>query len=160
MKHPAAHHPGPPAPTPQQRLLMLDDDGWESFIEDCVRQLKTEGQYIHVQRLGGTGDKGRDVCGYREPAPAAGTWDLYQAKHYSGPLSPTAFAADLAKFLYHVYSGSYTYPKNYFICASRDVGTKLFDLLHEPEKLRSWILALWHENGGKFDGFTQALTGR
>lgn len=33
MSSSSAYHPGPVEPTPQQRLLLMDDVQWESFIE-------------------------------------------------------------------------------------------------------------------------------
>jgi hypothetical protein len=143
MDHPAAYAPGPPAPTPEQRLLLMDEDQWELFIERCARQLLQEGQYVHVQHLGGAGDKGRDVCGYlKHGPPQESEWDLYQGKYYEGSLSPSEFAPELAKFLVHVFDGTYTRPRHYFVCALK-LGTSLFDRLRQPDKLREYILENW-----------------
>lgn len=158
MTHPAAYHPGPPQPTPEQRLLLLDEAGWELFIKDCVDQLQIEGKYVLVKHLGGPGDKGRDVGGYSGAQPLEATWDLYQAKFYAGSLAPSEFAPDLAKFLSHVQRKSYTRPGNYFLCASRGAGTSLFDYLNEANSLRDWILKIWKEKKGEFQGFKQPLT--
>jgi len=153
MTHPFAYHPGPSAPTPQQRLLMLDDDGWEAFIENCVQQRKAEGEYIRIQRLGGAGDKGRDICGYQQDQPLEGAWDLYQAKCYEGPLGPAEFAPELAKFFHHLLIKSYYRPRNYFICARQDVGTKLYDILMNSDKANDWLLNYWHEKQNVLGGF-------
>lgn len=135
-----AFHPGPEQPSPEQRLLLLDDTKWESFIEQCARQLMTEGHYTQVIRMGGAGDKGRDVCGYSEQLPNEETWDLYQAKYYADTLSPSSFAPELAKFLSCVLAKEYTRPRNYFICALR-VGPALHDLVLNPENFKAWALA-------------------
>jgi hypothetical protein len=135
----------------------MDDDNWETFILDCVLQLKAENQYAEVHRLGGAGDKGRDVCGYTQSAPLAGTWDLYQAKHYTTTLSPSDFAAELAKFLVNVQSNSYTLPRCYYICALK-VGASLFDLVKNPEQMRMWILGQWKTKSGKFESNSYPLT--
>ena len=158
MTDPLFYHPGPSDPTPQERLLLMNDDTWESFIEDCVRQLMVEGMYVRVQRLGGPGDKGRDVCGYSDSTADQGTWDLYQAKYYEGPLTPSEFVSDLAKFITHIYQKSYTCPRSYFICASRGIGVTLFDYINDVAKLRSWLLKTWKDNNGKFGSFKQQLT--
>lgn len=131
-------HPGPEQPSPEQRLLLLDDTKWESFIEQCARQLMAEGYYSQVIRMGGAGDKGRDVCGYSGP-PIEDTWDLYQAKYYADALSPSSFAPELAKFLSCVFAKDYTRPRNYFICALK-VGPTLHDLVLNPEKFKAWTL--------------------
>ena len=151
------YHPGPAQTTPEQRLFLMNDEEWEVFIEQCARQLKAEGLYVQVLRLGGAGDKGRDVCGYSHDTPAEGTWDLYQGKHYEGTLSPSAFAPELAKFLSSVFSGGYTRPRHYFICALR-VGPKLHDLVMKPAEFKAWILGEWKEKGGDFGTFKQPLT--
>lgn len=151
------YHPGPEQPTPEQRLLLLNDEQWEAFIERCARQLKVEGIYLQVVRLGGAGDKGRDVCGYSQPLPIESTWDLYQGKYYAGTLSPSGFAPELAKFLWCVFSGAYTRPKNYYICALR-VGPALHDYTLNPDKFKAWIISEWKDKTGNFGTFKQTLT--
>ncbi len=151
------YHPGPTDPTPEQRLLLMSDAGWEDFIEECARQLMKEGEYMQVVPMGGAGDKGRDVCGYTQTLPLESTWDLYQAKHYEGTLSPSAFAPELAKFLHSVHEGAYTRPRKYLICALR-VGPKLLDLIQNPDSLRAWIIKEWQEKGGNFGTVNRGLT--
>lgn len=152
-----SYHPGPEQLTPEKRLFLMDDEEWEVFIEQCARQLKSEGQYIQVARLGGAGDKGRDVCGYSKDYPDEDTWDLYQAKHYEGTLSPSAFAPELAKFLWHVFSTAYTRPRFYFICALR-VGPKLHDYVMKPAEFKTWLLEEWKSRGGDFGTVKEPLT--
>lgn len=151
------YHPGPEQPTPEQRLLLMDDEKWEAFIEQCARQLKSEGLYTQVIRLGGAGDKGRDVCGYSEQLPTEGRWDLYQGKYYAGTLSPSNFASELAKFLWCVFSNEYTRPRHYYICALK-VGPALHDYVLNPEKFKAWILSEWKDKNGNFGTFKQLLT--
>ncbi|MBJ2291207.1 hypothetical protein JFT44_14785 [Pseudomonas sp. MF5691] len=152
----SAYHPGPVEPTPQQRLLLMDDVQWESFIERCARQLEKEGQYAQVLKLGGANDKGRDICGYTVHPPASDTWDLYQAKYYSSTLSPSQIVGELAKFLSCVQDGSYTCPRRYYLCALR-IGATLLDYLLNPESMRTWILAQWEEKKGEFGTFKRSL---
>lgn len=147
---------GPTDPTPKQRLLLMNDTEWEQFIEDCAKQLQTEGIYSQVLRLGGPGDKGRDVCGYTVHPPTAGTWDLYQAKYYGGTLSPSEFAPELAKFLSNVHDNTYPCPRTYFLCALK-VGTSLIDLVLNPGSMRNWILQEWKKKNGKFPSYTRSL---
>ena len=151
------YHPGPEQPTPEQRLLLMDDKSWEAFIEQCARQLKTEGLYTQVIHLGGAGDKGRDVCGYSAQLPTEGTWDLYQGKYYAGTLSPSDFAPELAKFLFCVFSNEYTRPRNYYICALK-VGPRLHDYVLNPDTFKAWLLTEWKDKKGNFGTFKQPLT--
>lgn len=150
------YHQGPADPTPFQRLLLMDDVGWESFIERCARQLEKEGHYTQVIKMGGANDKGRDICGYTSIPPVQDTWDLYQAKYYSSTLSPSHFAPELAKFLSCIHDGAYTRPKFYYLCALK-VGASLLDLLHDPVKMRNWILAEWKKKDGDFGTFKRKL---
>jgi hypothetical protein len=136
------YNTGPAQPTPEQRLFLMNEDDWELFIEQCVVQLKNEKNYKQVHRLGGAGDKGRDVCGNTLDRPEAGTWDLYQAKHYGDSLSPSNFGGELAKFIWCVFKDEYKIPRNYFICALK-VGPKLYDLVMKPADLKEWILTTW-----------------
>ncbi|RKG62461.1 hypothetical protein D7X30_04005 [Corallococcus sp. AB011P] len=158
MHHPAAYHPGPPPPTPEERLLALNEDEWEEFIKACAEQLRTEGKYVLVKHLGGAGDKGRDIGGYSQNQAIEDTWDLYQAKCYATPLAPSHFEPELAKFVTNVWNKSYARPRNYFLCASRGAGTSLFDLLANPGELGPWILKQWKDKNGDFRSFKQALT--
>lgn len=156
------YHRGPANPTPEQRLLLMNEDEWENFILQSVYQLAKEGEYAHVLRIGGAGDKGRDVCGNTLEKTEYCTWDLYQAKHYEDTLSPSAFAPDLAKFLFYVFSKSYSQPRSYFICALR-IGPKLYDLVTNPislngETLKAWILNEWKSKGGDFKTFKKELS--
>jgi hypothetical protein len=150
-------HPGPPEPTPEERLLLMNDTDWEAFIEECARQLMAEGNYSQVHRLGGAGDKGRDVCGYTKSLPEIDSWDLYQAKHYAGTLSPSEFAPELAKFLFSVFSGAYTRPRSYFLCPLR-LGVKLLDHILNPEQMRLWILEEWKKKDGQWGSYTKSLS--
>ncbi|WP_225759464.1 ABC-three component system protein [Leclercia sp. Marseille-Q4284] len=157
-----AYHRGPSLPTPEQRLLLMNEDDWENFILQSVYQLAKEGVYTQVHRIGGAGDKGRDVCGNTQEKTEFCSWDLYQAKHYEDTLSPSTFAPDLAKFLFYVFSKQYTQPKNYFICALR-IGPKLYDLVTNPislngETLKTWILKEWENKKGDFKTFKKDMT--
>lgn len=135
---------GPAQPTPEQRLFLMNEDDWELFIEQCVVQLKNEDNYKQVYRLGGAGDKGRDVCGNTLDRPEEATWDLYQAKHYGDSLNPSNFGGELAKFIWCVYSDEYKVPRSYFICALK-VGPKLYDLVMNPHDLKVWLLSEWNK---------------
>lgn len=157
MRAPHIYHPGAPDVSAEERLLLMNASDWEVFIEECVRQVMAEAGYLQVHRLGGAGDKGRDVCGYTLALPTAGSWDLYQAKHYASTLSPGDFAGELAKFLFSVFSSFYTCPRSYFLCALK-VGVSLLDLVLNPEQMRSWILQEWKKKNGNFGKFKQSLT--
>lgn len=153
-----AFHPGPQPITPEQRVVLMSDDDWETFITDCCEQLRAENYYVQVKRLGGPGDKGRDVAGYLQFPPVAGKWDLYQAKAYAHALTPGDVLADVAKFIFNIYIGTYPLPRYYYICGKRDIGTTLFTMLENPNVLRAWLLKQWQSKSGDFGSFKEALT--
>ncbi len=153
-----SHHPGPSPITPEQRIFLMNSDQWEEFILECCEQLRIENKYSQVKKLGGTGDKGRDIAAYLDFPPKADEWDMYQAKAYQSPLAPSDLLADLAKLIFNVFNNTYTMPRNYYICGTKDVGTTLFTMLEHPEKLRGWILEKWKEKDGNFITFKQKLT--
>jgi hypothetical protein len=153
-----SNHPGPSPITPEQRVVLMNADQWEDFILECCEQQRIENKYVLVKKLGGTGDKGRDIAAYLKFPPKAGEWDMYQAKAYQNSLAPSDLLADLAKFIFNVFNKTYTMPRNYYICGTRDVGTTLFTMLEHPDKLREWILEKWKEKDGNFVTFKQKLT--
>jgi len=152
------HHPGPSPVTPEQRIVLMNADQWEDFILGCCEQLRIEGEYVQVKKMGGTGDKGRDIAGYIKFPPAVGEWDMYQAKAYQSPLNPSDLLADFAKFIFNVYDNTYSMPRHYYVCGTKDVGTTLFTMLEYPQKLREWLLERWKSKDGNFVTFKQKLT--
>jgi len=155
---PTAYHPGPTPITPEQRIVLMNDDQWEGFITDCCEQLKHEKKYVQIKRLGGAGDKGRDIACYTVFPPKPGTWDLFQAKAYKDPLKPTSMMSDFAKFLFYIFNDDYPIPRNYYISGTKDVGTTLHDLLGNPDKFRNRVLTDWKAKSGNFGSFKQPLT--
>jgi len=153
-----ANHHGPSPITPEQRIILMNADQWEDFILECCEQLRIENKYLQVKKLGGTGDKGRDIAAYLKFPPEAGEWDMYQAKAYQSPLTPSNLLADLAKLIFNVFVNTYTMPRNYYICGTKDVGTTLFTMLEHPEKLRDWLVEKWKDKDGNFVTFKQKLT--
>ena len=130
---------GPSPVTPVERLLLLNDDRkWEDFIEDCVRELANKEQYVSVDRLGGAGDKGRDICAYLEPqATTDNSWDLYQAKYYSSTgMSPGNFFPEVAKFFDMVHLKNYSKPRKYYLCTLK-IGSSLHDCFKDSIKFKN-----------------------
>lgn len=127
------------------QVLHFEPSQWEQLIEAAVR-LRPLGQgktYALVKRLGAANDKGRDVEARLVPEREPRKWDLYQAKHYENPLTPSNIFPELAKFFKHLAAGSYVHPRHYLICAPRSVGSDLFDLLAKPDDFKQRLLADW-----------------
>lgn len=127
------------------QVLHFEPSHWERLIEAAVR-LRPLGQgktYALVKRLGAANDKGRDVEARLVPEREPRKWDLYQAKHYENPLTPSNIFPELAKFFRHLAAGTYVHPRHYLICAPRSVGSDLFDLLAKPDVFKRRLLADW-----------------
>jgi hypothetical protein len=138
--------PGTYLPAAQVRLW--DDKKWERFVEKCCRvhansTLSHPPRYIAVKRLGGKGDKGRDIEALMSKPRAADRWDLYQCKHYKNPLNRGDLYPELVKFFSHLAKGSYPPPAHYFICAPLDCGNDLHDLLSNDSALKLDFLSAW-----------------
>jgi len=96
-----------------------------------------------VKRMGGAGDGGRDIEARFVPDLVEDQWDLYQAKHYRGALSPTELFPDLAKVFVNLSTGTYPRPANYYICAPLNLGPDLHDLVAKPDEFKARFIADW-----------------
>lgn len=125
--------------TPIDRLKIVSDTEFEEIINEWAYSF-LGGIYVSAYRLGGSGDKGRDVCGkYLD-----GTIDIFQCKHYASPLAPSEYVIEFGKLVYYTFSPSgYNMPKNYFIVTSNGLGTKLTDLIEKPENLKKFLVENW-----------------
>jgi len=132
---------GPPI-EPLTRLLVYNDDQWESFILEWVAEC-LKGKYLQVQKFGGAGDKGIDIAAFCDAQKLAGVWDLYQCKHYDHPIAPSDIWPEIGKVLWHSFSKTFAAPRAYYFVAPRDVGTKLNLLLNNSIELRTQVLEIW-----------------
>ena len=119
---------------PAVQIQHLSPDGWEEFIAESCRQ-RLSPKYELVKRLGGPGDKGRDVECRLVRERVVHQWDLYQAKKYKGALGVADVLPELAKLFVHISKGTYPEPRRYYLCAPLGASTDLFDLLAEPNRL-------------------------
>jgi len=134
--------PNSPGLTPLKVVQTYTAEEWEEFIDEWVDSI--HGNYTTVTRLGGSGDKGRDVVGYvTELSTVPSIWDNYQCKHYDHPLYPTDAYVELGKLCFYTCEGDYPAPRKYYFVAPQDVGVGLFDLLRRPESLRAALIASW-----------------
>lgn len=123
---------------PVHRLRIMSANDWEEFIEEWIDSLKSE--YIKVDKLGGAGDKGRDVVAQVNDT---GVWDNYQCKHYDHPLTPTDIWAEIGKLVYYTSIGDFTCPRHYYFIAPQGIGTKLSTLLQKPKDLVDGLIENW-----------------
>ncbi len=116
----------------------MDEDSFEQFTLEWLYGCK-KSKYSSISRIGGAGDKGRDVVAYHND----GSVDYYQCKHYNVALMPTNYYLELGKLCYYTYKKEIPVPKEYFIIASNDVGTSLQDLIDNPSTLITKLIENW-----------------
>lgn len=134
---------------PSVQVQHYSSTEWEEFIEECCDILAELDQtYARVQRLGGAGDAGRDIEARLVDDLFPDAWDLYQAKHYRDPLTSSEFLPELAKFISNLAAGRYPPPRQYLVCAPRNAGPALHDLIAAPDRLKDALLAAWKKGAG------------
>ena len=127
--------------TPLKLIRLFPPTEWEDFVGEWAEGF--DPPYHSFHRLGGAGDKGRDIVGYVADPQTGCDWDSYQCKHYGHPLRPTDVYVELGKLCVYSHRGDYTVPRRYRFVAPQGVGTKLHDLLRRPDILRAELCRNW-----------------
>jgi hypothetical protein len=125
----------------QARLSYFDPNDWEEFVQEWAQSLKS--QYTRVAKTGGAGDMGVDVMCFCSDQGLKGEWHNYQCKHYAKPLAPTDIWAEIAKSIYYSFMGEFSAPAKYYFVAPKGIGTKLTNLLLDPERLKAEAKRNW-----------------
>lgn len=130
---------------PLKRLYSMEEDEYEELVQVWVYScLKSDGKYAQVHRVGGAGDKGRDVIAYLDDT--YNKFDLYQCKHYDHQLNYSDLYGEIGKLLTYTYAKVYPVPQHYFIACPLGVAQSFRDLLQENAKdLKANILKDWDE---------------
>lgn len=128
--------------SPIKRLSIMDDETYEELVCVWAYTCAKGGKYQEVYRVGGAGDKGRDVLAYYDRSK--GIYDLYQCKHYKSALTYTNLCGEIGKLIVYTYTKAYPVPQSYYLLCPNDVSQSFMDLLPEKgEKLKVKILADW-----------------
>lgn len=125
------YHPSKTSPIKQVEIM--DPDTFEIFINEWLWAVYKGKKYESIHRIGGSGDKGRDILAYYPDKSV----DYYQCKHYKDTLSPSEIMVEFGKLCYYTYTGEIIMPHNYYIVASRDVGPTLHDLIQQNNSCKS-----------------------
>jgi len=130
---------------PLQRLRDMDEDTYEELVQVWAYMcIKADGKYAKVHRVGGAGDKGRDVIAYYD-----GTYnifDLFQCKHYNHSLNYNDLYGEVGKLLTYTFNKTYAVPQNYYLLCPHGVSQSFRDLLKDDAKqLKENLLADWDE---------------
>lgn len=131
-----------PSGVPQSVLLSTySASQWEIFIEEWMQGFAPP--YIRSERVGGSGDKGRDVVGYHGSPSNGESWDNYQCKHYSRPLRPSDIWIELGKMCFYSWRGDFPPPSKYRFVAPKEVSPTLQTFLANPLQLREGLVLNW-----------------
>jgi hypothetical protein len=134
-----------PHVAPLDYIARYSDGEFEQMIEEWafyyLQGLRRE--YRKVHRLGGSGDKGRDIIGYVDLDADPIVIDVYQCKHYGHPLRPSEFWPELAKLCYFTFTKTVPVPRKYFIVAPQNCGPELTALIDTPADLKRDFIAEW-----------------
>lgn len=130
---------GLPIP-PIERIRIFSAGQWEDFVLEWADSLRD--QYGTVERCGGAGDMGRDIIAFDKTNPAI--WDNFQCKHYKAGLIPSDIWVELGKLAYYTYINEYTYPRKYVFVAPQGAGTRLSNLLRNPDGLKAQLIKNWN----------------
>lgn len=118
--------------TPKERLALMDEDTYEELVAiwafACLKS-----KYKDVYRIGGAGDKGRDVCAYIDLSEDK--YDLYQCKHYKNALTYSDINIEFGKLIYYSFSKAISVPLKYYFVAPLGVSPSLLDLIKDKGKL-------------------------
>ncbi|CDG96044.1 conserved hypothetical protein [Xenorhabdus bovienii str. puntauvense] len=131
---------------PLAEIMTWDDEEWEKFVHDWLIVCKSN-IYPWNERIGGAGDKGRDVIGFKtDPNNSDYAWDNYQCKLYSKRLSFSDVVVEFGKLIYFTMIDDYPVPDTYFFVAPYDLSTALSNLLKNSNNLREKIRKVWDQS--------------
>ena len=120
------------------KVHMMDEDSFELFTQEWLYGSKRT-QYVSISRIGGAGDKGRDIIA----KCATGEVDYYQCKHYNAPLMPSEYYQELGKLCYYTFTKEIAVPRHYYIVASHDIGPALVGFLADHKELKKALITNW-----------------
>ena len=106
----------------------------------CLKDKK----YHSVYRVGGAGDKGRDVLAIIDPK--TGSFDLYQCKHYDKQLNYSFLFGEIGKLITYTKKGDYKVPEHYYLACPFGVSQSFLDMLKDNAKeLKKKIKEDWED---------------
>ncbi|NRI66040.1 restriction endonuclease [Rhodococcus sp. MS16] len=122
--------------TAAQAISYYSGDEWEIFVAELVEGLSADSAYVLVKRMGGPGDLGIDIAGFKSSQGFEASWDGYQCKQYAKPLSPAAAWVEILKVIRAVVAEECVMPEAYIFMAPKGVGLSLNKLLRQPSKAK------------------------
>lgn len=129
--------PQAPELSPAHVISHYSGDQWEEFVDELIEGIQSTGTYVLAKRMGGPGDLGIDVAGFKTGKGLEGPWDCYQCKQYAAPLQPSSAWPEILKIFRAAVAGECVMPDAYFFVASKGAGLKLNKLLSQPTKAKA-----------------------
>ncbi|MDK2965465.1 ABC-three component system protein [Lacrimispora sp.] len=124
------------------RLEQMGADEYERVVGEwaysCLKETKN---YYDVVLMGGSSDAGRDLVAYLDSSYKK--FDIYQCKHYDAPLKPSEYWIEFGKLCYYTYIKEYNVPQNYYIVASKGLGTKMRWYIENSCEINSELIRNW-----------------
>jgi len=122
--------------TAAQSISHYSGEQWEEFVDELVEGIEVDKGYIHVKRMGGPGDLGIDIAGFKTTHGLEGSWDCYQCKHYASALGPAKAWPEILKVFRAVVANECVMPDAYWFAAPKGIGLRLDKLLSQPTKAK------------------------
>lgn len=127
---------------PLKKLQVFDEDTYEDLILVWANSYLMK-KYEKVFQIGGSGDKGRDICTYIDYKNKI--WELYQCKYYQNKLAPSDIYLELGKLCYYTFKKEYNLPIKYYFMSPQGLGPTLIDLIGKPDKLKESLFINWDQ---------------
>lgn len=121
-------------------IKRVSPNDFEDIIEEWLWTCH-KNKYQKICRLGGTGDKGRDVIGYKDYTN--NIWENYQCKNYKDKLRPSDIWLEIGKLCYRCFKKELSVPEKYFFVCPFGVSSTLNDLLRNAIELKSKLIKNW-----------------
>lgn len=135
--------PKAPELSPAHVISHYSGDQWEEFVDELVEGIQFTNGYLFAKRMGGPGDLGIDVAGFKTTNGLEGPWDCYQCKQYAVALQPSDAWPEILKVFRAVVAGECVMPDAYLFVAPKGTGLKLNKMLSQPTKAKvefiSWF---------------------
>ena len=122
--------------SPLKLVQLMDSDDFEVFTNEWLYSQKEKKQYSTIRRIGGSGDKGRDIIAYYTDGSGV---DYYQCKHYVNQFTPSDLRIELVKLCYYTFNEDIQVPNRYYLIASNDITSQLADMLSNPNNLCKYM---------------------
>lgn len=126
---------------PLKRLHCMDEDTYEELIS--IWAYSCLNKYQQVYRIGGAGDKGRDVIAYLDCSQ--NIFDLYQCKYYDHSLSYSDLRGEIGKLITYTFKKDFPIPNKYYIMCPNGVSQSFWDLKNNTRQFADLIISDWDE---------------